>query len=70
VFFHLLSLIVEDLFADSILCACCYSTAISIHDSVYNTDFASFVVPFTAKTPDAQATEIEEHVVCICPTLK
>jgi hypothetical protein len=35
----------------------------SIHDSVYTTDFASFIVPFTANDPDAQSAEIEEHVL-------
>ena len=39
-----------------------YEIAISIHDSVYNTDFASAVVPYDPTEPDAQATAIEKHV--------
>jgi hypothetical protein len=30
---------------------------------VYTTDFTSFVVPFSAKDPDSQSAEIEEHVI-------
>ena len=40
-----------------------YELAISIHDSVYNTDFASSVIPYTASNPEAQASEIEKHVL-------
>lgn len=37
--------------------------AISIHDSVYNTDFASTVIAYTPNDPEAQGAAIEEHVV-------
>ena len=40
-----------------------YELAISIHDSVYNTDFASMAIPYTANNPEAQAVEIEKHVI-------
>ena len=40
-----------------------YELAISIHDSVYNTDFASSVIPYTANNPEAQASQIEKHVI-------
>ena len=39
-----------------------YEIAISIHDSVYNTDFASALVPYDATEPDTQAETIEKHV--------
>jgi alpha,alpha-trehalose phosphorylase (configuration-retaining) len=39
-----------------------YEVAISVHDSVYNTDFASSLVPYDATEPDAQAEAIEKHV--------
>jgi alpha,alpha-trehalose phosphorylase (configuration-retaining) len=40
-----------------------FEVAISIHDSVYNTDFASAVVPYDPTEPDAQAEAIEKHVL-------
>ena len=40
-----------------------YEIAISIHDSVYNTDFASSTIPYKGNNPEAQATEIEKHVL-------
>ncbi|GBE82614.1 Trehalose phosphorylase [Sparassis crispa] len=40
-----------------------FEVAISVHDSVYNTDFASTVVPYDANDPDAQSTAIEQHVM-------
>ena len=39
-----------------------YEIAISIHDSVYNTDFASAIVPYDPTEPDDQAAAIEKHV--------
>ena len=39
-----------------------YEVAISIHDSVYNTDFASAIVPYDPTEPDDQAAAIEKHV--------
>lgn len=40
-----------------------FEVAISIHDSVYNTDFASTVVPYDPTEPDSQAETIEKHVL-------
>lgn len=40
-----------------------FEVSISVHDSVYNTDFASSVVPYNANEPDAQAKAIETHVL-------
>nr|O75003.1 RecName: Full=Trehalose phosphorylase; AltName: Full=Trehalose synthase; Short=TSase; Flags: Precursor [Grifola frondosa]BAA31349.1 trehalose synthase [Grifola frondosa]BAA31350.1 trehalose synthase [Grifola frondosa] len=40
-----------------------FEVAISIHDSVYNTDFASSVVPYSPNEPEAQAGIIEKHVL-------
>ena len=40
-----------------------FEVAISIHDSVYCTDFASSVVPYDATDPEKQATAIEQHVL-------
>ncbi|KAI0928061.1 hypothetical protein AcW2_004194 [Taiwanofungus camphoratus] len=40
-----------------------FEVAISIHDSVYCTDFASSVVPYNANNPDSQASIIEKHVI-------
>jgi len=43
--------------------------AVSIHDSVYNTDFASSIIPASTKSdPDARATEIEKHVLQLLRT--
>ncbi|CAL1703740.1 unnamed protein product [Somion occarium] len=40
-----------------------FEVAISIHDSVYNTDFASSIVKYDVNDPEAQAAVIEEHVL-------
>ena len=40
-----------------------FEVAISIHDSVYNTDFASAAVPYDPTEPDSQAEIIEKHVL-------
>lgn len=37
--------------------------AISIHDSVYNTDFASSTVPYNPNNPEEQASNVEKHVL-------
>jgi hypothetical protein len=40
-----------------------FEIAISIHDSVYNTDFSSAVVPYTPTDPTKSASEITKHVL-------
>ncbi|KAI0328121.1 trehalose synthase [Cubamyces sp. BRFM 1775] len=40
-----------------------FELAISIHDSVYNTDFASSVISYNANAPEDQAANIEKHVL-------
>ncbi|EGN95448.1 glycosyltransferase family 4 protein [Serpula lacrymans var. lacrymans S7.3] len=40
-----------------------FEIAISVHDSVYSTDFASAVVPYTPNDPAKTATDIEVHVL-------
>ncbi|PIL30497.1 hypothetical protein GSI_07197 [Ganoderma sinense ZZ0214-1] len=40
-----------------------FEIAISVHDSVYNTDFASSIIPYDAKDPEEQATAIEKHTL-------
>ncbi|KAI0073416.1 trehalose synthase [Panus rudis PR-1116 ss-1] len=40
-----------------------FEVAISIHDSVYNTDFASSTVKYDPNNPESQASIIEEHVL-------
>jgi hypothetical protein len=40
-----------------------YEIALSVHDSVYNTDFASIVVPYDANNSDKNAKEIENAVL-------
>ncbi|OSX64779.1 glycosyltransferase family 4 protein [Postia placenta MAD-698-R-SB12] len=40
-----------------------FEVAMSIHDSVYNTDFASSVVPYDPNDPVKQAASIEKHVL-------
>jgi alpha,alpha-trehalose phosphorylase (configuration-retaining) len=40
-----------------------FEVAISIHDSVYNTDFSSAILPLIPNDPEAQASRIEEHIV-------
>lgn len=42
-----------------------FEVAISIHDSVYNTDFASSTISYNANDPETQAAEIEKHVLDI-----
>ena len=37
--------------------------AISVHDSVYNTDFSSAVVPYNPADPAKTAADIENHVL-------
>jgi glycosyltransferase involved in cell wall biosynthesis len=37
--------------------------ALSVHDSVYNTDFASACIPYNPNEPEKSATEIEKHVI-------
>ena len=40
-----------------------YEIAISVHDSVYNTDFASTVIAYDPTEPEAQSDTIEKHVL-------
>ncbi|GLB35407.1 putative glycosyl transferases group 1 [Lyophyllum shimeji] len=40
-----------------------YEIAISIHDSVYNTDFASAVIPYFAGDADKNAKAIMQHIL-------
>ncbi len=40
-----------------------FEIAISVHDSVYNTDFASSIIPYDPKDPDEQAAAIEKHTL-------
>jgi len=40
-----------------------FEIAISIHDSVYNTDFASAIVPYTPSDPTKSASDIANHVL-------
>ena len=40
-----------------------FEIAISIHDSVYNTDFASSVIPYNPNDPEEQSAAIEKHVL-------
>jgi hypothetical protein len=40
-----------------------FEIAVSIHDSVYSTDFASMVIPYSPNTPDMNAKEIEKKVL-------
>ena len=37
--------------------------ALSVHDSVYNTDFASACIPYNRNEPEKTAAEIEKHVI-------
>lgn len=37
--------------------------AISVHDSVYTTDFSSFVIPYHLNSPDRNAKEIEQLIM-------
>lgn len=40
-----------------------FEITLSVHDSVYSTDFASAVVPYNSATPAKNAAEIETHVL-------
>ena len=40
-----------------------YEIAISVHDSVYNTDFSSSVIPYTPNQSEEQSAAVEEHVI-------
>ncbi|KAI0317854.1 trehalose phosphorylase [Amylostereum chailletii] len=40
-----------------------YEIAISIHDSVYNTDFNSSLLPYDPKESEQQSAEIEKHIL-------
>jgi len=40
-----------------------YEIAVSVHDSVYNTDYASIVIPYSPNNPDKNAKEIESAVL-------
>ena len=40
-----------------------YEIAISIHDSVYNTDFSSTILPYDAAQSDKQTEVIESHII-------
>ena len=40
-----------------------FEIAISVHDSIYNTDFASSLIPYDSTEPEIQASEIEKHVL-------
>jgi hypothetical protein len=40
-----------------------YEIAVSVHDSVYNTDFASLVISYNPNSPEKNAKEIEQSVL-------
>lgn len=40
-----------------------YEIAVSVHDSVYNTDFASMVIPYNPNNAEKNAKEIETAVL-------
>ncbi|KAG5650605.1 hypothetical protein H0H81_011666 [Sphagnurus paluster] len=40
-----------------------YEIAISIHDSVYSTDFASAIIPYVAEDAERNAKAIQQHVL-------
>jgi hypothetical protein len=40
-----------------------YEIAISVHDSVYSTDFASATIPYTPGQAEKNAREIQLHVL-------
>ena len=40
-----------------------YEIAVSIHDSVYSTDFASMVIAYNPNNPDKNGKEIEQYVL-------
>jgi hypothetical protein len=37
--------------------------ALSVHDSVYSTDFASACIPYSRSEPEKNAAKIEKHVI-------
>lgn len=40
-----------------------FEIAVSVHDSVYSTDFTSIIVPYTPNAPDKNQKVIEERVL-------
>ena len=40
-----------------------YEIAVSIHDSVYSTDFASTSIDYNVNNPDKNAKEIEQYIL-------
>jgi len=40
-----------------------YEIAVSVHDSVYSTDFASATIPYNPNHPDKNAKEVEQFVL-------
>ena len=44
-----------------------FEVAISVHDSVYTTDFSSIVIPYSVNTPDKNAKEIEQLIDAYAP---
>jgi hypothetical protein len=40
-----------------------FEVALSIHDSVYNTDFSSAIIPYTSSDPTKNAADIASHVL-------
>lgn len=40
-----------------------FEIAISIHDSVYNTDFSSTILPYDAAQSDKQTEVLESHII-------
>src|SRR5258708_10818694 len=40
-----------------------FELAISIHDSVYSTDFSSTILPYDASQSDKQTEVIESHII-------
>ena len=40
-----------------------FEIAISIHDSVYSTDFSSLTIPYSPGNPERNSAEIEHHVL-------
>jgi len=42
-----------------------FEVAISVHDSVYSTDFASMIIPITSGNREKNAIDIEKHILQI-----
>jgi hypothetical protein len=40
-----------------------FEVAVSVHDSVYSTDFASVVLPYDANDPERNAQTIEQYIL-------